>query len=284
MTTVTIDAPPDLSQLVETHHRRLRGWFRARVGARADAEDLAQRTWIEVLKRAHTFDPSRGTFWAFTLIWADFIRRRYWHEGSRAPLASGDASDLEKLRSAPTEPADDAVAASSLPVFNELLRRTLGCRRLTHEILAFGFVKLLGWPPKRFVAELSSASLSELVAHLEREYVREVPDRDVRSAFAELARGLTQRLGDSRVDPRVLAPYDSLRQRTIGELALAELYLTHSSPEECVTRWWAAVGRVVTASIADADDGPLAEWLSDARTFAARAPRPTAQRAEGNLQ
>lgn len=49
-------APEDIDQLYQTHNAWLRGWLRARVGCREHAADLAQDTFVRLL-RARNVSP-----------------------------------------------------------------------------------------------------------------------------------------------------------------------------------------------------------------------------------
>lgn len=252
----------DLQGHIDAHHKRLVGWLRARVGNFDDAEDLAQRAWIEVLQHRDSFDPEKGTFWTFAKIWAGFVLRRHWRERARLPIPGGDRIDVHG--------DGDGAAASGhddpppeVHLFHQMLRVALSCRRLPHEIVVFGFVKLLQWKPRRVVEVGAPLTVAEALALLAAEYHRDVPLPDVRGTFSSLEERLESPLGSCDVDPRVLAPYAHLRARPAASIRFEELFATTSNPEEAVTRWWAAVVRVVEADLLRLCDGPLAEWLED---------------------
>ncbi len=254
-------------ELVEAHQKRLVGWFRARVRDRSQADDLVQRTWLEVLPRLHLFDPERGTFWAFTRNRARHLLQRHWEESARR----ADSLEQRTVESSADEAAggaarDDFTAGHPYGlsrVFLEMLTRTVTCRRLPHEIVAFGFIKLLGWKPQRLVAELGAASTLDAAIRLRDEYLRDVPAPAVHAVFEQLLARMNAPLRLFEVDRRTLAPYEALADRVAGAIRVHEYVPEDGSPEEAVTRWWAAVSRAVATDLVQRSDGPLAEWLAD---------------------
>ena len=266
--------------LVESHHRRLLGWFRARVGDRDLAADLAQRTWVEVLERARTFDPERGAFWTFTKIWSRFVLLRHYSElrhlwlftldhGELGDVPNGQPGSTSDAAIAPLDqwagaPAAEALLSASA-VFLELLHHVFQCKRLPHEVITFGFVKLLDWKPQRVVAELADQSLQDLAARLEAEYLRYVPLDGVREAFGPLREKLGCSLEHIQVDGRTSGAYQELLHRTAGASLLREYFPRDTDPREAVTRWWSAVNRVLKVRLLELGRGPLAEWLRDRR-------------------
>jgi DNA-directed RNA polymerase specialized sigma24 family protein len=270
----------DYRQLTVSHHQRLVGWFRARVGDRHTAEDLAQRTWVDVLERIRTFKPERGSFWTFTKIWAQFVLRRHYAEAHRLwPLAAaaepadGEFDDLPNAlpaaRGGSSEPSsgvpniDEILHASE--VLLELLGEVLSCKRLPHEVLVFGYVKLLQWKPARVVAELSESPLDRLAEQLAAEYFHFVPLPQVTAAFTPLRANLARRLRDCDTDPRAKEPFEHLLDRVTGTSCLGDYYPPAATRQEAVTRWWAAVQRAVQESALRRSTGPLAESLRDRR-------------------
>jgi len=265
----TADQP---TQQIAAHHDRLVGWFRARVFDRDLAEELTQRTWSEVLRRIDSFNPEQGSFFTFTKIWAEFVLRRHRSEMAKRRKAeisisteSDDATGLENEISLSCAPRGIAIddCLDRGRVFLSLLSLALGCRRLPHEIVAFGFVKLLDWKPARVVHDLSGATLEEAAAFLEREYAREAPSADVERAFAKLRSRLTLTLAECETDPRAKKPFSHLLDRKTGGTILSAYYRDDATPEMAVVRWWSAVTRAVAEDLVALQEGPLAEWISD---------------------
>jgi hypothetical protein len=134
---------------------------------------------------------------------------------------------------------------------------------LPHEVIAFGYVKLLQWKPTRVVAELSDTALDGLADRLEEEYFRFVPLPEVRDAFAPLRQNLSRHVPDCDADPRAKEPYASLADRVAGHTLLREYFPTTGTAEAAVTRWWAAVKRVVAEEVLRLPRGPLTEVVRE---------------------
>jgi len=88
--------------LVERYQRPLAGLLRRALSGSSDAEDLAQETWIRVVRSAHRYDPSFPfTSWLFAIAWN--LIRNFWaahRETTEADLVSiptGEASAEEKM-------------------------------------------------------------------------------------------------------------------------------------------------------------------------------------------
>ena len=218
-----------VNALIEAHQRRLYGFMRVRVRDDATAEDLVQDTWGEVLRRADTFDPARGSFWTFTKIWADIVVKRHWQE--RIPEAVEREDDRESEPAAGASGGEDlsgADLAAGLPegsnvddrlhaarTLLDLLCRILACARPPHEIIVFGFSKLL-WKPSEIVEDLADRRLLALAARLQEDYAASVPIPAVRAAFAPLLDKLERRLGDLIDDPRTRRANESLLSCVAG--------------------------------------------------------------------
>jgi DNA-directed RNA polymerase specialized sigma24 family protein len=271
----------DYRQLIESHQRRLVGWFRMRVGDPDVAADLTQRTWVDVLERIHTFDPQRGNFWTFTKIWAQFVLRQYYSEGKHLWLHAHPADDdadaepdgqpavWSRATEAGGSPDIEEVLQSSALLI-DLVQQVLRCRRLPHEVIAFGYVKLLEWKPTRVADELSDIDLQRLAERLQDEYLRCVPRSEVRAAFGPLRESLSGRVGACDVDPRVKERYRDLADRIAGTTLLRDYYPPTGTREEAVTRWWASVSRVAKEDLLRLSTGPVAESLR-ARRMGSRA-------------
>jgi DNA-directed RNA polymerase specialized sigma24 family protein len=77
---------PAFQELRRRYDRKVYGRLRVRVENNMDADDLAQRTWLEVWRRMSDYDPARGEFIAFVFFWAGILLKRYYTE-QRAPQA-----------------------------------------------------------------------------------------------------------------------------------------------------------------------------------------------------
>jgi RNA polymerase sigma-70 factor (ECF subfamily) len=67
----------DFSQLVRAHQQPLRGFLRRLTGNHADADDLAQETFVFAWERIARFDPARPFRpWLFGIAWRKYRERK----------------------------------------------------------------------------------------------------------------------------------------------------------------------------------------------------------------
>ncbi|MDW8344040.1 MAG: sigma-70 family RNA polymerase sigma factor [Verrucomicrobiae bacterium] len=77
-------------ELVERHHRAVINTIYRATGDAAEAEDLAQRVFIQIYRSAHRYEPtSRFTTWMFTIV-HNLIRNEY-RRRNRHPTDSLEA-------------------------------------------------------------------------------------------------------------------------------------------------------------------------------------------------
>ena len=129
------------SNLVERWQRRLINFFYRATGNRADAEDLAQETFVELYRGAPRYE-ARGSFNAFVFTLA---RRRLidnYRKKSRRPLDYIDPADDAMQRQAeetpPTREIEEAFhqALSTLPEKQRIAILMLQQQGLSYEEIA----------------------------------------------------------------------------------------------------------------------------------------------------
>jgi RNA polymerase sigma factor (sigma-70 family) len=238
--------------------RAVLGYIRARVENDSHAQELAQETWLAVWDNLPAYNPVRSSFHTFATYWAAIMVRRYGSQQStlrrhEVPATFGRLSLEEADDASPVEVLDVLAAEqqAALPpetyaeLYTELLRATLLIGGPPHQVLAFGFCKLVGWPPRRIVVEFRDARLQQMENHFEEAYVREslLPEADVESCFGPLRAAMDKRFDDAVSDPKTLATYPHLRGARIAE-TLLRAYFT-GEPSADITQWWYAVQRRV---------------------------------------
>jgi RNA polymerase sigma-70 factor (ECF subfamily) len=102
-----------LAELYRQHYARVCGFLRARGCESTLAEDLAQDTFVRVLRRLASFDTARGVkfiSWLFTI--ATHLHIDWWRKQNQRPeIATSTDIDLELLL-APAPSAESAVVQS----------------------------------------------------------------------------------------------------------------------------------------------------------------------------
>jgi hypothetical protein len=236
-------------------------------------DDLVQKTWIDLLPRLASYDPSRALFATFATKQADFIVKRYRASAKRDNVltsleagARGKSDPSGNTRfDPPTTPGGTGYPAPEDPVdvdvYDELVALIFATDSPPHQLIAFGFVKGLKWKPSRVAAELSDIALRALEPRFEVEYLEqsEIPPERITPSFARLRASLDLRFADAVSDPVTLKTYPALHDRIVGETTLADYY--RKDPSADITQWWYAVTRRVIAEIDPRGTGPLAELL-----------------------
>lgn len=267
-----------LAELVESHQARLYGFLRCRTKDDATAQDLVQRTWLEVWRRFNTFDESKGSFWTFTKIWAGIVTKRHWSERESEPavVGFGDSDDETDATVIPGAESLPATFACSWPVHDEaafgpelevdaarvladLLHLVAGSTRPPHEVITFLYSRLK-WKPAEIVTELSPEILIALLERVEGEYARVVRLSSVATLLQPLHDRLERQLGEIVEDPRTRKLYEGLEQRVAAYIALREFFVSGDDPAANVTRWWDSLKRAVFAELRASGRGDLLAW------------------------
>ncbi len=272
-------------RLHDMYERAICGFVRIRLADDADAQDLAQETWLQVWQKLPTYDPDRASFVTFVKYWASVLLLRAYDRRDRRRgvevlvrdlirhnpdlAGEGEVGDILDRLTTPAGPADDPDQLAD--VYSELLRATFASPSPPHQLIAFGFIKALGWPPRRVAAELSDAELDGVEHRLEQAYVEDsqLPDQQVRPSFDPLRQRMRLRFGEAVADRKTQATYPHLADQVVGETHLRDYY-TGDDPTTDLTQWWYAVHRRVRGEVQRSTGGPLFELA------AARAARKTA--------
>ena len=169
-----------VEKLYEHYHEALYGHIRQRIGNTEDAKDVAQDAWEYYYKKKHTYNPEYAFYtflrnFARYAIMRYFVKRRLWNElfiliSEHPELREEmDITDLahweadERQISPIVPPPDDPI------IFKELLCLTLRCCAKPHQLIIFGFNRLLRYTPRQIVTGLSEKTLGELTRRFSRE-------------------------------------------------------------------------------------------------------------------
>jgi hypothetical protein len=156
-------------------------------------------------------------------------------------------------------------APSLAEAYGELLRLTFNGTSPPHQLLTFGFVKLLGWKPRAVVASFSSVILCELEERLETAYSNRTQLKEdvVAACFAQLQKQMRETFGEVVKEPIIRKTYPHLLAYVVGTTTLQQ-YFTEPDEEgqaDNIVKWWAAVRRRAWKEVQRLTHGPLFELL-----------------------
>lgn len=101
--------------LIERYQRPLFALLRRVLGGSADVDDVAQETWIRVVRSAKRYDPEQPfTGWLFAIAWN--LVRDHWMKGRN--FADGE---LESMPSGGMSPEDEVIARDHLRRMRDLI-------------------------------------------------------------------------------------------------------------------------------------------------------------------
>lgn len=240
------------ADLLARHEKRLAGYIRARVDNDADADDAAQETWTDVWGKIQNYDPVHGNFESFVRSRAQYKirqvnkRRRQWMSATRHGTDEPEndiAAVIDSLTAAPPSEAGDRMI--SRLYYRELVERAFSGANPPHQLIAFGFCKLLEWKPKEVVADLSNTPLRDLAVRLEQEYceIAQVHPTELEKCFAPLHARMFRKVDEVLTDARSSVTRVALQGQIVGDTVLRNYY--GDGPEGDITRWWDTIRRRV---------------------------------------
>lgn len=271
-----------------THYaRQVYGFIRARAYNDADTQELAQQTWLAVWRKLPTYNQARGSFRGFAKYWAGIMLLRYYEAYchrhrmemlfcelvARFPgLPQEEELDevMARLTAHANRSAEEELLVSEekgdlATAYEELLHLTFNGSSPPHQLLVFGFVKLLAWTPRKIVAELSDILMRDLTERLEIGYVHEsqLPKEHVRPCFQQLREQMKHPLRNAVTDLKTRKIYTHLLNHLVGTTTLRDYYTGKTVEQHAadVTKWWDAVKRRVWSAVQGLARGPLLDLL-----------------------
>jgi RNA polymerase sigma factor (sigma-70 family) len=254
------------------YERAITGFVRVRVANDEDAYDIVQDTWLQVWQKLSTYDPARASFVTFVKYWAGVLLLRAYERRDRRRGVEVLAQDLVKRfpELADTEGVSDILdrLASStdqesepqplVDAYAELLEATFASPSPPHQLVAFGFIKCLGWTPRRVASEVADVALDACTQRLEQGYLdlSQLPNDQVQPAFDILRERLKLRFREAVGDAKTQSTYPRLLDLVVGETCLRD-YFTGDDPPADLTQWWYAVYRRVRGDVQRRSEGPL---------------------------
>lgn len=252
------------SELYESYRKRLLAFVRTRAHSESEAEDIAQAVWARIWTNPPSYDPNKGPFWPFLAKAALGQSIDHYRSASRRAdikrssdllhrLAQYHGLDLgleDERESAPevadvtSSPADRAI---HLEQAYSLLKRAFAVSGMPHQLISFGFLKLVEWTPRELVSEQSDTPLQELLEELVLAIAQasELSDDQVQSVFLDIRSAMTHLVRDMAPGPHEHFP-SHLLERVIGGTVLRQYFV--GDPERCVTSWAYNVTRRIIQS------------------------------------
>jgi DNA-directed RNA polymerase specialized sigma24 family protein len=279
------------NELYARHEKKVYGFIRARANSDTDVREIAQQTRLEVQRRMSTYDPApdpaRRSFYAFAKFWARILLLRYYQDKgklrerevlfselvARFPDLEGEIEGV-LARLAPysgSSVEDEAIRSEEeknlSEVYEELLCLTFNSPSPPHQLIAFGFTKLLEWKPREIVARLSDLPLRELEEKLERDYLEksQLPEDRILPCFRQLRESLDRMLREVVKERKTLDTYPRLLDRIVGETTLRAYYTgeTDEAHAADIPKWWYVVKRRVWSEVQGLAQGPLFDLLQE---------------------
>lgn len=267
--------------------RQVYGFIRARAYNDADTQELAQQTWLTVWQKLSTYNRTRGSLHSFVKYWAGITLLRYYYACGRRRTVELLFSELTtRFPELEQEEELDEVVAGLTTYFDlsaeeelllnedkgdlavayeELLTLTFNDSSPPHQLIAFGFVKLLAWAPRQVVAELSDLPMQNLTERLETGYAHDsqLPKEQIRLCFRHLREQMGHPFWQAVTEPKTQKTYPSLRNCLVGTTTLRDYYtgktVEHHAAD--VTKWWDAVKRRVWSAVNGLTQSPLLDLL-----------------------
>ncbi len=270
--------------LYNMHQAKVRGHIRAQTCNDEDMEIAEGDTWLRAWEQIHKYDRARASFLRWVKMLAGFALLDYYRAEERWDRVHKLVSDLTDvaLELEGMGGPEGGVAAvpdsrtgpeeSDIPpeVYEKLLCTTFNSDVPPHQLTAFGFSKLLGYPPRRVVAEMSNISLRELEKRLENEYLdkSQLPEHKVRPCFKRLRENLERRF-EKVVKAKTRNTYPNLVGKLVGDTVLEDYFEDCATDKERaakISQWSASVARRVlrdlarAASMPDSREHELQAW------------------------
>lgn len=227
-------------ELIVRHSLRVRRYLRMRGVGLDELDDATQEVLLLVSSRLKVYDMERP-FVGFILQQA---RLEALHRTTRAsrqahvtPIDEGDDAAAVEYGLSYGSPERTSMASDA---YGHLLRTLATSDGPAHQILTFGFIKLLEYTPAEFAKDFASVPLDALAMEFKSQYINL---SGLEAEFVEEAlRPLTTRLEVPQ--PGKVLPGMSLQpsERSLGKMTVASYYSPNErgdvDPETQISNWW----------------------------------------------
>lgn len=244
--------------LYKNYRNSIKGYIASHLVDRSYTEDIEQETWSKIFQIISDYDSQKGSFYSFIRYWAGIMVLRvnskifkWWKEQlfSEFP-GEGESENAEKSIDSKNFKPSDTIPEYFLEKYEKFLKITFKCGGLPHQLIAFGFSKLLtGWGPKEIVEELSSERLKVLTEKLIMDYKQEskLPDYILDKTFEPLKKKMGKKVKGVLGQKDSENLYKKQLDKIIGMTKLENYY--GKNPEGNIADWSYKVRKKVMREI-----------------------------------
>jgi DNA-directed RNA polymerase specialized sigma24 family protein len=257
------------------HQKVIVGWIRARVspGGSSDAHvhEILNETFMDLRTKAlPRYDPSRSRFRTYAKSYAENRIKQFYTREKKIRerellgndiVPTGDTQeDPEPWEErVPSEQPSVEAATIGAEQANRLLQTTFTSTSPPHQVIIFGFNRLLTWPPRDIVADLSDCTLRTLETKLEDDLMDIIGlgPTTIRECLRKLRDDMHVTFGALVSHPKTREAHQTLLERIAGDIVLRELYTKDDDPEDNVAKWANNVWRSIRVRMLEEVLGPV---------------------------
>lgn len=234
---------------------RIRGCIRGRIRPREDvievAKEIRDETYIALsnaLKKS--YDPNIGRFRPFAQGYAENLTDHFFAQRWKVSNREPSIADITPKGSQDNDPQawETRIPAPGQTVEEILIKEEAAKRRWQivfnsssppHQVIIFGFNRLLGQRPRAIVTQLSNDILRTLETRLEQDLMEDTlcGENVIADCFQKLRKDMNVTFGSLVQHPKTRAVHKALLQRITGDTVLREFYTTEDDPEDDIRKW-----------------------------------------------
>jgi DNA-directed RNA polymerase specialized sigma24 family protein len=209
----------DFNQLFQKYRKAIKGFIVSHSFGqlKQKVDDIEQETWILIWEKRTQFDMARS-FYSFVCYWAKIMIKRYFSK-----IREQVSIDEEDFNEGDLVESREPVCSQLSTEMEELFTVTMTCGGPPHQLLAFGFNKLLSqWKPRKIVSELADIPFKQLVDILIKDYLAasHLPEGLVTYLFWPLSSTMQQSVNQVLDDEISKNTYKAILDKQVGETCL----------------------------------------------------------------
>jgi len=244
-------------RIYTAYHKALFGYLRARAMQDADAENISQEVWTQLLaeRTICKYDPLYALYTFLRTVahsrLVDYYRKKKpilipiieneisnneeaGDENTGKNGACQDFIDLSSIASPQIDAIEDLNSAYKIAL--EHLFRNGG---YPHQLIVFAFTKLVDhWKPQKIINELSNIPLRQLCDRLHKDYLFEsnLPEEEIASCFSYLEQQMSLLVGEVITDSVLRDKLKPYLNKSVSQTILRDYYgkdASHSISDWC---------------------------------------------------